>query len=231
VKTNLFRTIWRSEPADTVGRFRQSGPRRIMTALAGVIAVAAITTPTAASAATQVHHPVGHDRAAPDHQAVTGAPSHRHPAPVQRPRTGLTTTSTTSPGDVRVAGTHNVQFHNRYWSTVSVAVLFYAPNSCGGEGGNWRTTGWYNLAPGETRQLLTMNGGSSVFAFYAKSADGKYVWPGQQQSGLVEVYVHPTAAFDHCLNLGSTSWEVVNMKPVDVGTGSGTFTEHLNPPS
>jgi hypothetical protein len=225
-------TLPSSDAAVGGSRFRQSGRRRVMTALAGAIAVAAIMTPSAASAATEVDRPLGHDRAAPDHhRAAAGAPSHGQPAPVHRPPTGLTATSTTSRGDVRLAGTRYVQFHNRYWSTVSVAILFYAPNSCGGEGGNWRTTGWYNLAPGETRQLLTMNGGSSVFAFYAKSADGRYVWPGQQQSGLVGVYVHPTAAFDHCLNLGSTAWRRVNMKPVDVGTGSGIFTEHLNPPS
>ena len=29
-----------------------------------------------------------------------------------------------------------------------VAYMFYSPDTCGGEGGDWQTIGWFHITPG-----------------------------------------------------------------------------------
>ena len=120
-----------------------------------------------------------------------------------------------------------IRFHNGTSKTVSVAVLMYDPDKCGGEGKNYRSAGWYNLAPGETRSVMKT---SNAFGYYAVSADGRYVWPSQRQGGLTPVYVY-NSAFESCLGIASTDGFVVNMKSRRASSGSGTYTLHLNPPA
>jgi hypothetical protein len=120
-----------------------------------------------------------------------------------------------------------IRFHNGSSKTVSVAVLMYDPDKCGGEGKNYRSAGWYNLAPGETRSVMKT---SNAFGYYAVSADGRYVWPSQRQGGNTRVYVYQSA-FDSCLGIASTDGFVVNMKSIRASSGSGTYTLNLNPPA
>jgi hypothetical protein len=120
-----------------------------------------------------------------------------------------------------------IRFHNSTSKTVSVAVLMYDPDKCGGEGKNYRSVGWHNLATGETRSVMKT---SNAFGYYAVSADGRYVWPSQRQSGNTRVYVYKSA-FDSCLGIASTDGFVVNMKSMRASSGSGTYTLHLNPPA
>jgi hypothetical protein len=104
----------------------------------------------------------------------------------------------------------------------------YDPDKCGGEGMDWRSAGWYNLAPGETRAVMRTS--NSYFAYYAVSDDGRYVWPSQRRSGNTRVHVSELS-FESCLGYASTNSFIVNMKSKKVPSGSETYTLKLTAPA
>ena len=65
---------------------------------------------------------------------------------------------------------------NNYSSYMSVALMWYDPAACSGDGGNWATGGWWNLNPGQTG-FTNIFMSSRYFAYYAEAVDGA-VWDG-----------------------------------------------------
>lgn len=109
-------------------------------------------------------------------------------------------------------------FQNGYSSRIYVAVNWYSPDTCSGEGGDWETRGWWGIDPGATRHT-NVHTSDDWFYWYAEAEDGEH-W-----SGSFTTEVNAQDAFDSCLGIGhSTSdgpqeWE-------DVG-----FREHYWPNS
>lgn len=89
-----------------------------------------------------------------------------------------------------------VCFQNSYASPLSAAVMWYSPGTCGGEGGDWETRGWWNLNPGDNvhTNVWTDN---RYFCFYAEAWDGA-VWAGPY-GAEVSIY-----AFDRCIDIGTS---------------------------
>jgi hypothetical protein len=91
-------------------------------------------------------------------------------------------------------------FKNSHSALVSVAVMWYSPGTCGGEGGDWETRGWWNIAPGHSvgTNVWTSN---RYFAFFAEGQDGA-VWTGPVgPPGGAEVSID---AFDRCIDIGTS---------------------------
>jgi hypothetical protein len=87
-------------------------------------------------------------------------------------------------------------FSNGYSSPLSVATMWYSPGTCGGDGGDWETRGWWNLNPGDSvsTNVWTDN---RYFCFYAEAWDGA-VWGGPY-GAQVSIY-----AFDGCIDIGTS---------------------------
>ncbi|GGN83399.1 DUF1036 domain-containing protein [Nocardia rhizosphaerihabitans] len=114
-------------------------------------------------------------------------------------------------------------FHNDYGLVVSVAVMQVDPGACGGYGG-WATHGWWNLNPGETKTAIWTKYDAAYY--YAKASNG--AWWGDSTGP--RVYVNPYAAFHSCVLIGTSTWDVVNMKRVGVGSNlHNTHTVNLIP--
>jgi len=113
-----------------------------------------------------------------------------------------------------------IRFRNNYRSTVSVAVMFYSPQACGGEYGNWGTRGWWVIDPGQTKHAINTN--NRYVCFYAEATDGT-VWTGAY--GPIYVY---RDAFDSCINIGSTA-AIGRVGTRQVDTGGNDTTINLNP--
>ena len=115
-------------------------------------------------------------------------------------------------------------FHNNYSLPVSVAVMQGDQDACGGEGGGWATHGWWNLNPGESKTAIWTQYDAAYY--YARASNG--AWWGDP--GGPQVYVNPYDRFDSCLQIGTSTWDIVNM--IRVGVGSFLFNTHtvnLNP--
>jgi uncharacterized membrane protein len=119
-----------------------------------------------------------------------------------------------------------VAFRNNYNQHVWVATLRRDTDACGGEGGDWRSEGWWSLSPGEAKTAFWTTNQYSYF--YAEAQDGAS-WGDSVGPG---VYV-TNDRFDDCLGIGHTApWRVVNMSQINVGwppAAPGTHTINLNP--
>jgi uncharacterized membrane protein len=105
-------------------------------------------------------------------------------------------------------------FTNGYSEGVWITYMFYSPDVCGGEGGDWQAIGWFHADPGSTvtvyaNDLDDVN--NRYWCFYAETDDGSIVWNGPYQ-----VYV-TDEAFNHCINIGTTESRIVGFRLLDVG--------------
>lgn len=96
-----------------------------------------------------------------------------------------------------------VIFKNNHRTIVSVAVMFFDPDSCG-DHGNWTTRGWWNIVPGQERWAFSTT--NRFAAFFALSQDG-LVWTGNVGPANI-----PLKKFDSCIGLGATNTFPVGMR-------------------
>ncbi|MEU1892220.1 hypothetical protein ACH4D4_30365 [Streptomyces pristinaespiralis] len=97
-------------------------------------------------------------------------------------------------------------FTNAHTDVVAVAGMEYDPDGCAGEGKNFITFGWYNLAPNQRKY---MPGNWRYFYWYAESKDG-LVWG----EGPYTVYVR-RSRFVKCLGETSTQDYIAKMRQHD----------------
>jgi uncharacterized membrane protein len=116
-----------------------------------------------------------------------------------------------------------LRFQNNYSLEVSVAVMQVDTDACGGYGG-WATHGWWNLNPGQSTTAIWTQYDAAYF--YAKAGNGAS-WGDPNGPS---VYVDPYNRFDSCLQIGTSTWDVVGMSRVDLGSFLfNTHTVNLNP--
>jgi uncharacterized membrane protein len=103
----------------------------------------------------------------------------------------------------------DVHFINGHSQLISVAIMFYSPDTCGPYG-SWGTRGWWNIGPGESAYVIDTD--NRYFCYYAESVDG-LTW----SDNYGPVYVHQTA-FDSCVSIGDNSPEtrVIGMRELDL---------------
>lgn len=102
-----------------------------------------------------------------------------------------------------------LHFHNQHRTLLWVCIGFYSPGTCGAQG-DWRTRGWWTIAPGGEVYVLDTN---NRFAYcYAEAADGK-VWAGHYGPVLA-----PRRAFDSCWNILNNVDPRVHMREIYIPT-------------
>ena len=116
---------------------------------------------------------------------------------------------------------------NGYTGPISAAIMFYSPDSCGGEGGDFEMLGWWNLSPG-TCALVFGDDVDDVNRFwyvYADSPDGNF-W-----AGPFGATVPTDRPFDQCYGAGvggaSSAFQAIGFRQIDVGDADDytlTFT-------
>jgi uncharacterized membrane protein len=116
-------------------------------------------------------------------------------------------------------------FQNQYPAKVWVAITFWSPETCRGEGGNWETMGWWGIDAGGSKNVYNndVDDLNQYYYFYAKAADG-----AEWAADYGPLYVYHEV-FNSCINIGSTAaYAVVGMKEIDVN-GYDNYTLTLTP--
>jgi uncharacterized membrane protein len=111
---------------------------------------------------------------------------------------------------------------NSYPQAISTAIMFYSPDTCGGEGDNFEMMGWWNLAPGSCALVYAndLEDLNRYWYFFAHASDGA-VWAGPWGASV------PTHAFDQCFGIGVNPGESIGFRELDVGDNDDytlTFT-------
>jgi len=112
-----------------------------------------------------------------------------------------------------------LRFINKYSSTISVAIMKLHRNCP--DGGDWDKSGWWVMAPGESKvpyggDLDDLN---RYFYFYAFSNDGR-VWDGPFLERI------PWRAFNLCENTATSDSREVGFRQLDIGSND-SFTVNL----
>ncbi|MFF3374057.1 hypothetical protein ACFYXF_14110 [Streptomyces sp. NPDC002680] len=110
-----------------------------------------------------------------------------------------------------------LRIRNRYHQTVSVAILFFSPDTCAAYG-RWGTRGWWNIRPGGEAYVLDTNNTWSYI--YGEASDGT-LWTDENGP---RIYVRQEA-FRSCLLIGDTQSRLVGTVKVRSGL------VNLNPPT
>ena len=112
---------------------------------------------------------------------------------------------------------------NGYTSRISTIIMFYSPETCGGEGGDFEMMGWWNLDPGMCA-LVYANDLADLNRFwyvYADSPDGAF-W-----AGPFGATVPTDRSFGLCFrpSVGgaSSSFQAIGFREIDIGD-SDDFT-------
>jgi uncharacterized membrane protein len=91
---------------------------------------------------------------------------------------------------------------NSYTASISTAIMFYSPDTCGGEGGNYQMIGWYNFDPGTCGTVYEndLEDAGWWWGIYGQADDGM-VWAGPYGASV------PLAAFNQCYGIQAVNEE------------------------
>jgi uncharacterized membrane protein len=111
---------------------------------------------------------------------------------------------------------------NGYSSRISTAIMFYSPDTCGGEGQNFEMMGWWNIEPGSCARVYAndLEDLNRYWFYFAHSSDGA-VWSGPYGASV------PSEAFDQCYGIGVSPGEGIGFRLLDIGDNDDytlTFT-------
>ena len=116
--------------------------------------------------------------------------------------------------------------HNQYTASLSVAIMFWSPDTCSGEGAGWEMMGWWNIDPGGSALVYAndLEDLNRYWYYYAHSSDGTR-WAGNGDW----VRSVPRARFDQCFGLGVVGdTEEVDFRQLDIDSNDN-FTLNLTP--
>jgi len=103
---------------------------------------------------------------------------------------------------------------NGYPAHVYVAIMFYSPESCGGDGKDFETMGWWSVDRGSCVNVYAndLEDLNRYWYYYAEAADGA-VWAGPYRV-LVS-----NRAFDLCYGFVSSADadRYIGMRELDIG--------------
>jgi hypothetical protein len=93
-----------------------------------------------------------------------------------------------------------LRIFNQHSAEVSTAIMFFNPDTCGGEGQDFEVMGWWNIAPAGNALVYANDVDFNRYWFaFAMAKDGRR-WTGPWRHSL------PSTAFAmRCWGLGSTS--------------------------
>ncbi len=74
--------------------------------------------------------------------------------------------------------------------------MWYSPGTCGGDGGDWETRGWWNLNPGANVHTNVWT--DNRYFCYLRRGLGRSKWAGPYGA---EVSIN---AFDGCIDIGTS---------------------------
>jgi uncharacterized membrane protein len=106
---------------------------------------------------------------------------------------------------------------NGYPSGIWTSIMFYSPETCGGEGGDFEMMGWWRIAPGACALVYAndLEDVNQFWYYYAEADDGAF-WAGPYGANVPLV---PFGGDQWCWGIGHGG-EVVRIgyRELDIGS-------------
>jgi len=107
---------------------------------------------------------------------------------------------------------------NSYPNTVWASIMFYSPETCGGEGGDFEMMGWWRINPG-TCALVYANDLADLnrfWYFFAHAADGAF-WAGPFGANVPRQAFGGDQACWGLQKVSGTDIERIGYRELDIG--------------
>lgn len=107
---------------------------------------------------------------------------------------------------------------NSYPSTVWTAIMFYSPETCGGDGGDFEMMGWWRIEPGSCASVYAndLEDLNRYWYYFAHAADGT-VWAGPFGASVPRTAFGGGQACWGSQMGGSTEFEEIGFRQLDIG--------------
>jgi len=105
-------------------------------------------------------------------------------------------------------------FCNGVREDIWVSYMFYSPEDCGGDGGNWQAIGWFRVSPGQCSTGYAHDlddGNNRYWYYYAESDSGRLKWAGPIATWISD------EAFNVCRGVANSTQFPVGFRQFDVG--------------
>lgn len=104
---------------------------------------------------------------------------------------------------------------NSHSRLISAAIMFYSPETCSGDGGDFELMGWWNIAPGSCTVVYEndLEDLNRFWYIFADSPDGT-TWAGPFVRNV------PTGAFGLCWGIGTSAPgpnQTIGFREFDIG--------------
>lgn len=107
---------------------------------------------------------------------------------------------------------------NSYPHRISTAIMFYSPETCGNEGGDFEVMGWWNIDPGACKLVYAndLEDLNQYWYYYAFATDGAE-WSGPFSKTVAR------AAFGGCWGVSETTssepglYMQIGFRELDIG--------------
>ena len=89
---------------------------------------------------------------------------------------------------------------NSYPTTIWTSIMFYSPETCGGEGDDFEMMGWWQIAPGSCALVYAndLEDVNQFWYYFARADDGTF-WAGDR---VAHVPLEPFGGDQWCWGIG-----------------------------
>ena len=107
---------------------------------------------------------------------------------------------------------------NSYPATVWTAIMFYSPETCGGDGGDFEMMGWWRIDPGSCALVYAndLEDLNRYWYYFAHAADGA-VWAGPFAASAPRTAFGGSQACWGSQKGGSSDYESIGFRALDIG--------------
>jgi len=119
---------------------------------------------------------------------------------------------------------------NSYPAGVWTAIMFYSPETCGGEGGDFEMMGWWRIEPGACALVYAndLEDVNQFWYFYAEADDGAH-WSGPYRANVsLNAFGGDQACWGVQRVVAGSEYERIGYREIDVGDNDD-YTVNLVP--
>jgi uncharacterized membrane protein len=105
---------------------------------------------------------------------------------------------------------------NSYPTDIWTSIMFYSPESCGGDGGDFEMMGWWKIAPGACARVYAndLEDVNRYWYYYAQAFDGA-VWAGPY---VRSVPLEPFGGDQYCYGASRGGPVFIGYRELDIGS-------------
>lgn len=107
---------------------------------------------------------------------------------------------------------------NGYSHPIWTSIMFYSPETCGGDGGDFEMMGWWRIDPGSCARVYAndLEDLNRYWYYFAHAADGT-AWAGPFTASVPRGPFGGNQACWSAQKGGSVDYEIIGYRELDIG--------------